>query len=315
MSTTEINYIPSTNGSNQLHVMKWKPEGEVKAILQISHGMIEHIGRYDDFAKYLNSKNILVVGNDHLGHGKTVHSKEELGYFNAEDSSQTVVNDLYEVTKYTKALYPNVPYFILGHSMGSFMARRYLMTYGRKVDGAIIMGTGYQSASVLKFGELVYKFLKPIKGTNYRSKLMKACTIGRYNKAFAPNRTSCDWLATNQEAVDIYMKDEYCQFDFTINGYNTIINTFKFINQSSNIAKIPKDLPILFVAGKEDPVGDKGEGVKKVYTAFKKAGISNMKLKLYSGLRHEILNEVGKEEVYQDIYKWLRMNLGVREYN
>lgn len=309
MSTVEINYIPSTNHKNQLHVVKWRPDDKVKAILQISHGMIEHIKRYDDFARYLNSKGILVVGNDHLGHGKTANCEEELGYFDAEDSSQTVVNDLYEVTKHTKALYPDVPYFLLGHSMGSFMVRRYLMTYGMQLDGAIIMGTGHQSKAMLKMGKMTYKVLKLFKGPKYRSKLMTYCSIGHYNKGFAPNRTSCDWLSANQTNVDTYLKDAYCQFDFTINGYNTIFNTFLFINKPSNIAKIPNELPILFIAGEEDPVGNNGKGVKKVYEAFKKAGLSNLELKLYPKLRHEILNELDKEEVYQDIYRWIKKNI------
>lgn len=309
MSIAETYYIPSTNGKNKLRVMVWRPEGEVQAILQISHGMIEHIGRYDDFARFLVKEHILVVGNDHLGHGESVKDEMELGYFDAEDGSQTVVNDLHEVTKSIKEEYPGVPYFILGHSMGSFMVRRYLMTYGKEINGAIVMGTGHQPDIVLAAGNMVYNILKIVKGDEYRSKLINALSLDGYNKQFAPNRTNCDWLSRNEEAVDAYINDPYCKFTFTINGFKTIFDTFSFINKQSNIAKIPSKLPILFIAGEDDPVGDKGKGVKKVYQNFKKAGLSNIQLKLYHGYRHEILNEVNKEKVFKDIYMWIKKNI------
>lgn len=306
MSIAETYYIPSTNGKNKLRVMVWRPEGEVQAILQISHGMIEHIGRYDDFAKFLAKEHILVVGNDHLGHGESVKNEMELGYFDAEDGSQTVVNDLYEVTKSIKKEYPEVPYFILGHSMGSFMVRRYLMTYGKEINGAIVMGTGHQPDIVLAAGNIIYNVLKRAKGDEYRSKLINALSLDGYNKQFAPNRTNCDWLSRKEEAVDAYINDPYCKFTFTINGFKTIFDTFSFINKRSNITEIPKDLPVFFVAGDQDPVGNKGKGVTKVYKQYEKAGLSKVQLKLYPGSRHEILNDLDKEEVYQDIHGWLK---------
>nr|WP_302598211.1 alpha/beta fold hydrolase [uncultured Cellulosilyticum sp.] len=306
--TRETYYISSTNGKNKLHTMVWRPE-EVKGILQISHGMIEHIGRYDDFAKFLVSKNILVVGNDHLGHGKTVKCESELGYFDAEDGSKTVVDDLYEVTKKMKQEYPNVPYFVLGHSMGSFMIRRYLMTYGEAINGALIMGTGHQSKVALAAGNIVYATLKVLKGTDYRSKFVNEVILGGYNRKFAPNRTPNDWVSRNEKAVDAYMRDPYCTFSFTINGFKTIFDTFSFINKKSNINKIPKDLPIFFVSGDKDPVGNNGKGVTQIYNTYKALGISKAQLKLYPESRHEILNDLDYKEVYQDIYSWIESNL------
>lgn len=301
--------MPSTNGKNQLHVMRWQPEGEVKAIVQISHGMIEHIGRYDDFARFLAKENILVVGNDHLGHGQSVKSKEEFGYFDAEDMSQTVVNDLYEVTKSIKQEYPDIPYFLLGHSMGSFMARRYLMTYGKVLNGAIIMGTGHQPQCALVAGKIAYYILKALKGDTYRSQFVNGLTLESYNQKFKPNRTACDWLSRSEAAVDAYIKEPYCDFKFTINGFKTIFDTFTYINKKSHIAKIPTELPILLVAGEKDPVGNMGKGVKTVYKHYESSGISDIRLKLYPESRHELLNEINYKEVYEDLYNWLKEHM------
>ncbi len=305
----EVYYISSTNQKNKLHMMIWRPEGEVKAILQISHGMVEHIGRYEDFAKFLVSKNILVVGNDHLGHGKTVKSEEEYGYFDPEDGSQRVVDDLYEVTQTIKQKYPGVPYFVLGHSMGSFMVRRYLMTYGKGVDGAIIMGTGHQPGIALAVGKLICKILSTLKGDTYRSLFVNDVILGGYNRQFAPNRTANDWISRDEKVVDAYERDPYCQFIFTINGFKTIFNTFTFINKKVNIDKIPKSLPIFLIAGDKDPVGNNGKSVTKIYEKYKKMGLSKVQLKLYPESRHEILNDLDYKRVYEDIYTWLKNNI------
>lgn len=309
MIKAETCYIPSTNGKNELHMMVWRPEGEVQAILQISHGMIEYIERYSQFAEFLVNQHILVVGNDHLGHGKSVKSEEELGYFDTENGSKVVVDDLYEVTKRMKQEYPRVPYFILGHSMGSFMVRRYIMTYGKEIEGAIIMGTGHQPQIALAGGNMVYKILKAIKGADYRSQFVNAVAIGGYNKQFAPNRTASDWISRDEKAVDAYVSDPYCSFLFTINGFKTIFDTFSFINKKSNITKIPKQLPIFFVAGDRDPVGNNGKGVRKVYEKYKEAGLSKVQLKLYPGSRHEILNDLDYKAVYEDLHMWIKNNI------
>lgn len=304
----ETYYIPSTNGKNKLYTMIWRPE-KVQGILQISHGMIEHIARYDEFAKFLVSKNILVVGNDHLGHGKTVKCESEFGYFDAEDGSKTVVDDLYEVTKKMKQEYPDIPYYVLGHSMGSFMIRRYLMTYGEAVNGGIIMGTGHQSNGVIAAGNIVYGMLKTLKGAEYRSKWVNEIAVGSYNKQFAPARTASDWLSRNEKVVDEYLKDSYCTFLFTMNGFKMIFDTFSFINKKLNINKIPKDLPMFFVAGAKDPVGNNGKAVTHIYNRYKALGLSKTKLKLYPESRHEILNDLDYKEVYEDIYSWIQSNL------
>ncbi|BBF42025.1 lysophospholipase [Lachnospiraceae bacterium KM106-2] len=298
-------YLPSTNGVNKLHVVKWEPVGEVTAILQISHGMVEFINRYDRFANYLAERGILVIGNDHLGHGFTAANDDELGFFPAEDGSKTVVSDLYQITKHAKGEHPGVPYYLLGHSMGSFMARRYLMTYGKELDGAIIMGTGNQPKAVIAAGKMVAGLISVFKGKRHRSKLMNTLSFGAYNKQFKPVRTSYDWLTKDETIVDAYAANKYCTYLFTLNGYQTLFNTFSFIMNKKNIQSIPKELPLFFVAGAKDPVGVNGKEVRKIYEQYKKMGIRDCKIKLYDNCRHEILNELEYETVYEDLYKWI----------
>lgn len=297
--------LPSKDGVHKLHVVIWEPQTQVKAILQISHGMIEMIERYDDFAGFLNKKGILVIGNDHLGHGQTADSEEDFGYFCPKNMSATVVADLHSVTKYAKKEYPNVPYFLLGHSMGSFLARRYLMTYGEELAGAIIMGTGRKPKHVLFAGKIVSSMIQMIKGPRYHSNFMKHAAFGAFNDRIPNKRTESDWLTKDEKIVDFCLANKYCNFTFTINGYKTLFEVLSFIQKKKNIAKIPSNLPIFIVAGDADPVGDYGQGVQHVFETYKQARIEDIAIKLYEDDRHEILNELDKERVYEDIYNWI----------
>lgn len=298
-------YIPSTNNRNQLHVAIWEPERETKAILQISHGMVEYIVRYDDFAKHLNQQGILVIGNDHLGHGQSVLDESEFGYFGKEKGS-AVVDDLYEVTKYAKKQYgENIPYFLMGHSMGSFMARRYLMSYGEKITGAIISGTGYKAVPVLDAALFFTAVTKFFHGERYRSPFLKWLAFHTYNRKIADVKTENDWLTRDEAVVAAYNENPYCKFSFTVNGYETLSDTIKYIQKQSNLEKTPKQLPILMIAGEEDPVGSYGKDVKKVYKKYQQLGCNHIELKLYQDDRHELVNELDREVVYADISQWI----------
>lgn len=305
MNTKQDLYILSTNQINKLHLIIWKPSISPIGIVQISHGMIEHIDRYDDFAKFLNKHGYIVIGNDHLGHGKTVTTSNELGYFNAEDPSATIVNDLNQVTLYAKKLYPHLPYFLLGHSMGSFIVRRYVMTYGAHIDGAIIMSTGGHSKLTIGIAHACVNLINKITSPKYHSKLLETLCFGTYNIRTS-KRTSKDWLSRDTTIIDRYLKDPLCHFTFTVNGYKTLFDTLSFIQHPDNIKYIPKQLPIFMVAGDADPVGAYGKSVIKIYKTYKKLGINDIKLKLYKGARHELLNEINNKEVYSDILVWLK---------
>lgn len=296
--------INSTDNINKLHVYCFEPTSEPVAILQISHGMIEHIKRYSEFAKFMNDHGFVVIGNDHLGHGLTA-KEEDYGYF-GEGKSKTVVDDLYEVTKYAKETYgKDLPYFLLGHSMGSFMARRYLMTYGSELSGAIISGTGSQPKAVLASGILLANITGLIKGERYVPSLLKTIAFGAYNKRIDNPKSEHAWLSRDEEIVKIYDKDKMCTFDFTVNGYKTLFDAIDFIQKKENINKIPKKLPVLFISGKEDPVGNYGKGVEQAYDDFCNLGIDNSEIVLYHDARHELLNEIEREAVFKDIYDWI----------
>ena len=301
--------ISSTDNVNELQVYIWEPENKPSAILQISHGMQEHIGRYEEFATFLNSKGVLVIGNDHLGHGYSAKDENDLGYFGA-NRSQTVVDDLHAVTLFAKEKYGNdVPFFLFGHSMGSFMARRYLMTYGGELTGAILSGTGSQPGLILSCGLLIANLTALIKGERHRSTLLKNMAFSSYNKRIKNPVSKSDWLSKDSEIVAKYDNDKFCTFDFTVNGYKTLFEAINFIQKNENIERIPKNLPILIMSGDEDPVGNYGKGVKMVYDRLKKSGLTNVDITLYEGGRHEMLNEVEREKVFDDIIMWINKHI------
>ena len=294
----------STDGKNDIRAVRYVPETEVKAILQIAHGMVEFIDRYDDFASFLSEKGYLVTGNDHLGHGGSVKTKDDWGYF-GENGFEHVLGDMYELTKITKQEYPDKPYYLLGHSMGSFFARNYLADYGKQLDGAIIMGTGFEPAIKIRGGMMICSLLALVKGWRYRSPFVNNMAFGAYNKKFEPARTRADWLSKDEALVDWYVSEEKCSFVFTLNGFYEMFRCILNLHNKEALNRIPKDLPILFVSGGDDPVGSFGKEVENSIRSLRDAGIKNIGYKLYLNDRHEILNELDKQDVYEDIYKWL----------
>lgn len=302
----------SRDGKTKLHAVRWVPEGKVVCILQIVHGMAEYIERYEELAQYFGEKGILVTGDDHLGHGKSVSRDGIYGYFCEQDPATVVVRDVHRLKKMTQEDYPGVPYVILGHSMGSFILRNYLFRYGTGIEGAIICGTGSKSRALITVSQALAAVSGVIHGDAYVSKLIDKLAFGSSNKKIANARTSVDWLCTDDKVVDAYIKDELCGFTFTVNGFKTLFQLLNRLNKTENLNKMPKDLPVHFISGDMDPVGDYGEGVKKAYEDFRKAGMKRVSMKLYPGGRHELLNETNKQQVYGDIYPWIMER--VKEY-
>lgn len=300
----------SSDKKTQIHAVKWEPEQEeIQGILQISHGMVEYVERYEAFAEYLTDQGFLVVGNDHLGHGASVTSQELWGYFAPENGSDLVVSDLHQLRTKIQEEYPKQPYFMLGHSMGSFLLRKYLSKYGDGLSGAVIMGTGTQNNITVKKGKALCKCIALFRGWNYRSQLVDKMVFAANNKRFAGEDASGSWLTKDAEIVNAYMSDPRCTFQFTLNGFYNLFDTIHYINKPQNIRVIPKELPLLFVSGEDDPVGAYGAGVKKAYETYIHAGIKDIDIKLYPSDRHEILNELDRESVYRDIYGWLQNHL------
>lgn len=302
-------YYPSSDGETQIHAIKWTPSVKPVAVLQIVHGMVEFIDRYDEFAEYLAGNGIVVVGHDHLGHGQSVASEDRYGFFKLDGGNAALLNDINTLRLNTAESYPDLPYFILGHSMGSFLTRQYLARHSDGLSGAIIMGTGSQPTIMLNVGKGICSLIAAFKGWNYRSKFVDNLAFGAYNKRFEPSRTSRDWLTKDAQIVDSYIANPHCTFLFTVNGYYNLFYSIKDCQNKKNIDKISKDLPVFFVAGKDDPVGNFGKGVEKACEGFLNAGIQNVMLKLYQNDRHEILNETDRETVFDDILKWIQSKI------
>ena len=303
--------VLSTDGKTQLHGMRWEPEGgSVRAVLQICHGVAEHIARYDAFARYLNGLGIAVVGHDHLGHGLSLPEGGTPVYFGESNTWNTVVDDIYVLHQRIRLWYPDVSLCIMGHSMGSFLTRTYLIRYPGTVKAAIIMGTGWQPKAVIAGGMAVAKAVGAVVGENGTSDLVTNLAFGAYNKLFAPNRTSCDWLSADEGNVDAYMADPLCGADATVGLFRQMLSGIRFNQKLSNLRQMDPRIPVLFVAGEKDPVGDCGNGVRRTYQEFRRAGVQDCTLKLYPGLRHEILNEKAQQQqIFEDIGQWLTSKL------
>ncbi len=304
----------SRDSKTKIHGVRWLPEDDaVHGVIQLVHGMQEYIGRYEEFAQFMTAHGFLVVGHDHLGHGESVRDQAHLGYFCKSNPSRVLVSDMYQVTDMTRRAYPGVPYVIFGHSMGSYLLRRYLTCYSDAVDGAIICGTGSVPDAACYFGIVCAHVLAAFRGWHYRSHFVKNAAFGKAYAHFCMDGSLPEnsWLSHNVESVKKYYSDPLCAYDFTLNGYLGLFSTVAFDNKDRYIRQIRPDLPILFISGSADPVGDAGEGVKRVYRQFKKAGLLNLAIKLYPDDRHEILNETDRADVYADIWGWIRKHTGI----
>ena len=305
MEKREEFYYPSSDGVTKIHAVAWKPEGEVKAVYQMVHGMVEFIERYDEFANFLTQHGFYVVGHDHLGHGKSIISQEDWGYFAKENSVDCVIQDIYALMAITKEKYPNVPYVIMGHSMGSFFIRRFACQYGDKVDAVIVMGTGNQPKVLQCAGTALTKVIKLFYGERHRSKLLSKAMFGGFNKRIVNPVTCNDWLSKDAKIVEAYQNEPANQFLFTMNGMETLLSVIGYVTKKSNVIQTPKNLPMLFVAGEADPVGEYSEAVKRAFAMYQDVGMQDVSIKLFPDDRHEILNETDRLEVFEYILDWV----------
>lgn len=297
-------YFESRDAGSKLHGVRWIPDGTPVGVLQIVHGMAEHVDRYEDFATFMTSKGFVVAAEDHLGHGKSIQDNKP-GYFCKQDPATVVVRDVHRLKKSTQDLFPGIPYYILGHSMGSFILRNYLFRYGKGIDGAIIMGTGSQPkgmvAALKVLAGMACFFGKASKPCN----MINVICFGSYLKTIENLRTRYDWLSKDEAVVDKYIADPLCGFTFPGNGFKTMAELLWRLTKPSNLSKMPVTLRVLITSGAKDPVGDCGIGPKKVYDSFIAEGMQRVDLKLYDNDRHEILNETDHMTVYEDIYSWI----------
>ena len=308
MIKNDITFL-SSNKKTNIHAIICQPKnGQFTRIIQIIHGMCEYIERYLPFIEYLATKGFIVVGHDHLGHGQSIKSPDDLGYFGEPNPSDLLIQDIHSLRKIIVKKYPNLPYFMCGHSMGSYLLRQYICTYSKGLAGIIIIGTGYMSPceSLLALGFI--NVLSCFKGIKHKSNLTKKISfeLGPYSKYDHQKKDlNNSWISRDPEIVKKYYEDKNCQFDFTLNGYYGLVQSIRYSCDPSNVAKIKKDIPILFVSGDCDPVGNNGEGVRKSYEIMKLIGSVDVSMKLFIGCRHEVLNELNKDEVYEYILNWI----------
>ena len=289
--------FPSANGIGDIRYRMWIPE-DPHAALQITHGMAEHIDRYDEFASFLAENGVLVYGSDIAGHGKSISQDAPIGYFGAKDGWDVVVQDMRTMYELFKKDYPGIPFILFGHSMGSFLARTFAGRDGADFDAYIFSGTA-GSNPVLGIGKLIAKAEIKKTGGIQPSITLFNMSFGSYNKAFKPNRTVNDWLSRDDEKVDAYVADELCGFPLSSQAMYDVFTGLTEISNEKWAARVPKR-PILVFSGAMDPVGAKGKGVKQVYKWLVKTG-HETELKLYEGGRHEMLNEINRQDVYHDV--------------
>ena len=299
----------SCNGKNEINSMTWLPDSEPKAIIQIAHGVAEHILRYNDFAEFLTHHGFIVVANDHLGHGHSVSDASELGYFGESGGWEMVVGDMRKLFEITTGKYPNLPFFLFGHSMGSFLSRTYIIRYRSGLDGVILSGTGQQPLPMVEAGRLIAAAEIKLHGAAYKSARLNDICFGGYNRAFSPVRTLSDWISRDEAQVDKYIEDPLCGYIPSAGLFRDMLGGIDYISRQRNMSRMKKDLPVFFISGDHDPVGEFGKGVMRAYSGFLKAGMTDVSLKLYHECRHELLNELNHLEVYDDILNWLESKI------
>ena len=305
MPTFKDFYFNSSTGKNKIHARMCVPDAEPRAIVQIIHGIAEYIDRYDEFMSFLADNGIIAVGTDHLGHGKSIESDEQTGFFAYDNGWDYVVRDEEVLRLAMHENYPELPIIVFGHSMGSFMARTLLIRYPDAFNAAIISGTGNQGAALVNGGLIMGNLVTGLKGAHHYSKFLNNLAFGSYNKIYDNPKTEYDWLSRDEANVQKYIDDPLCGFIPSCSLFRDMMTGVKFITNKKNLTAMNKNMPVYFMSGDMDPVGECGKGVQKAYNNFLEAGMKDVSIKLYPGGRHEMLNEINKDEVYTDILTWL----------
>ena len=299
--------ILSSDGSTELAAYRTVP-AHPRAMLQIAHGMCEYFLRYEGFAHYLAEEDFLVFGHDHLGHGYTAKTPEDLGFTASGGGAEYLVEDVHQLSLHMKAEHPTLPLILFGHSMGSFIAREVITRHGKDYTAAIICGTGGPDMPA-GAGRMLASLLMLLFGERHRSRLLKSIAFAGYNKKFEKGCDKNAWLTRDHAVVERYNADPLCAYTFTLRAYHDLFTLVSLVSRKDWAGKLPKDLPILVVSGENDPVGSWGVGVRKVADRLQEAGILDVMLKLYPDMRHEILNELEHETVWSDIKLWLEQKL------
>ena len=305
----EKNFTFKDSDEVEIFVYKWEPEEESipKGVIQISHGMAEHAARYARFAERLTAAGYIVYANDHRGHGKTAGKIENVGYC-GEDGFNWMVKDMKELTSIIKGENLGLPVFLFGHSMGSMLSQIYIALYGSELNGAILSGTSGKQGFILNLGIFMAKRQVVKIGVKTPSETMNKMTFASYNKEFIPARTAFDWLSRDEKEVDKYINDKLCGGVFSAGFFYDFLRGLKEMHRVEIMEKIPKSLPVYFTSGEKDPVGKNCKTIVSLIEEYKKLGIKDVSYKFYKDGRHEMLNEINRDEVMEDVINWISIH-------
>lgn len=291
-----------------IHVHSWIPEKPVALMIMV-HGMTDHGGRFGNFANFMTSMNIGVFAPDQRGHGETVAKSGKPGYFGKGITWETLVSDLFCLRCHVDTQLPGLPVFLLGHSMGSLVSRYFASKYGEQISGLILSGTFNNPRFLMHIGIGLTKFYGFLFGRDYHSRFVQSLSLGPFNKPFKPNRTGYDWISSDEKAVDEYIADPFAGHEFAVGSWCEVFKLYLALNRNEKKCFTPGGFPVFLIYGLEDPVGKMGKDPRKLNELFKKKGMTKVKINGYQKARHEILNDHNKEEVYMDVYNWLKGQL------
>ncbi len=299
----EISF-PSSDGKSTVYAEIYTPKTKSSiAIIQISHGMIDHIGRYKNLIEYMCECGFVVAGNHHLGHGRTAQASEDLGFFADKGGVDMLIEDLHEMNRYLRREMPTLPLVMLGHSMGSFLARLYAVKYPHTIKGLIIHGSA-GSNPLAGVGRVIASIISLFRGNRHRSELLRSLSVGAYAKAFRDDGPH-GWLTREISQVEDRNDDPYTQFNFTVSAYRDLFSMLIASNKKDWYKKYPDGMPTLIMSGECDPVGDNGKGPRQIYKGLLVNGCLDVTLKMYDGARHELFNESCRDEVFADMRAWI----------
>ena len=309
IAASSLGYL-SHDGKTQIKARMWAPKKgstlSPKGIIQIVHGMAEHIDRYDDFACFLAQRGFVVCGHDHIGHGESAANPGQWGCMPACGGKEILVEDTHELRRIVAARFSGkTPHILLGHSMGSFIVRCYLARYGQGIAAVVLSGTAQQPLLISKLGHFAAQRIASSKGEDFKSTFLDSLGAGAFAKKIKTPRTAFDWISTDEAVVDAYIADDSCGVVFSAGGYATLTDLTGEMVKSNCVMKVPPSIPVCFVSGSLDVVGENGKGVNKAAEMFRRAGIKQIDVKIFEGMRHEILNEQKKELVYASIVNWI----------
>jgi alpha-beta hydrolase superfamily lysophospholipase len=298
-----------------LFVYCWLPNGDPKneqpkAAVQIAHGLAEHAARYARLAEALNSAGYAVYGNDHRGHGRTVKSADDLGFFAERDGWRKCVDDLWQLNRHVAAMYPGLPIILLGHSMGATLAEQFMGDHGDALAGVVLSGANGKPTSLAKIGSAITRAERLRLGARGKSKLVQSLIFDAFNKKFAPTRTAFDWLSRDPSQVDKYVADPLCGFSATVQLWLDLLGGWAAVSRAAHRNRVPKALPIYLIAGGRDPVSGNTRQLGPWMAEYRAAGIVNLAHTFYPDARHELFNETNRDEVTADLIGWLKQVVG-----